>query len=171
MKTVIILGSSRSNGNTFKIAQELQNQLGCDLIDLKEKNIGPYDYEYLNTQDDYKNFIDHLVTHYDHWVFATPVYWYSMSGIMKNFIDRFSDCLRVDKETGRKIRGKKMAAIACGYDEKVFDTYFKPFALTAKYLGMKYSGDLYLSMQTDELKSESKKQITDFATLLKSIQD
>jgi len=169
MRKVIILGSSRSNGNTFKITEELKKTLGCDVIDLKEKTIGAYDYEYGNSDDDYKAVIDRLVAEYDLWIFATPVYWYSMSGIMKNFVDRFSDCLRIDKETGRKIRGKKMAGIACGYDEQVFETYFKPFQLTAKYLGMDYTDDLYCSVQTDVINPSTIEAINAFGKKLNSI--
>ncbi|MCP4458779.1 MAG: NAD(P)H-dependent oxidoreductase [Cytophagales bacterium] len=38
---------------------------------------------------------------------ATPVYWYSMSGIMKVFLDRIYDVLTIEKELGRKLHGKK----------------------------------------------------------------
>jgi multimeric flavodoxin WrbA len=66
---------------------------------------------------------------------VTPVYWYTMSGIMKVFFDRFSDLLRIEKDLGRKLRGKSMAVISCGADEirRFFATYsgdkcfFEPF--------------------------------------------
>ena len=34
-------------------------------------------------------------------IFVTPVYWYAMSGRMKVFFDRWTDLLKIDKDTGR----------------------------------------------------------------------
>ena len=45
-KTVIILGSSRSDGETFQVAQYMIDRKGYDLIDLKTKVIAPFDYEF-----------------------------------------------------------------------------------------------------------------------------
>ncbi len=48
-----------------------------------------------------------IVDKYDVLIFATPVYWYSMSGIMKVFFDRITDLLTIKKDIGRKLKGKK----------------------------------------------------------------
>ena len=53
-----------------------------------------------------------IISKYDTIIFATPVYWYSMSGILKVFIDRITDLLTIEKELGRKLRGKKMAVVS-----------------------------------------------------------
>ena len=45
MKKVIILGSSRKDGNTRKVADEIVRMAGWDLIDLKDYNISYYDYD------------------------------------------------------------------------------------------------------------------------------
>ena len=50
--------------------------------------------------------IKELNSKYDTWIFVTPVYWYSMSGQMKIFLDRITDLLKWHKDEGRKIRGK-----------------------------------------------------------------
>ena len=109
MKRIIVQGSSRSNGNTNKIVQFLQSHLECDFIDLSECDIRQYDYKNRNQNDDFLTTIEKIVE-YDLIIFATPVYWYSMSGIMKTFFDRITDCLNIDKEIGRKLHGKNMAA-------------------------------------------------------------
>jgi multimeric flavodoxin WrbA len=49
-------------------------------------------------------------------VFATPVYWYAMSGLMKVLFDRFTDLVTVRKDLGRRLRGRRVFLIACGTD-------------------------------------------------------
>jgi multimeric flavodoxin WrbA len=142
MKTLIIQGSSRSKGNTSQIAKILQQNLGGDILDLRQKNIHSYDYDHSNQQDDFLPVIREAVE-YDLVLLITPVYWYSMSGIMKNFMDRITDCLKVEKETGRRLRGKYLAAVACGSDNTQTDGFFVPFKNSAGYLGMTYLGSLH----------------------------
>ena len=43
--------------------------------------------------DDYETLVKQMLEH-DTIVFATPLYWYGMSGHMKDFIDRWSQSLR-----------------------------------------------------------------------------
>ena len=143
MNRLIIQGSARSDGNTSKIVQILMENLNFDLVDLNEKHITPYDYEYKNRDDDFFPIIRDIAENYDLIVFATPVYWYSMSGIMKNFFDRITDCLKTEKETGRKLRGKKMAMISCGSDEEEVEGFEVPFRESAGYLGMEYLGNIH----------------------------
>ncbi|MEJ2112587.1 MAG: hypothetical protein P8X62_02390 [Flavobacteriaceae bacterium] len=55
-KTVIILGSSRSNGNTKKIVDELiLLSPEIDIVDLNDYNIGYYDYDFKNESDAFFN--------------------------------------------------------------------------------------------------------------------
>lgn len=142
MKIIIIQGSSRSNGNTSKVIRAIRAHLQADLLDLRTKNISPYDYEQANRNDDFLPAIREIVT-YDLIILVTPVYWYSMSGLMKNFLDRFTDCLKIEKETGRKLRGKALAVMACGSEKMETSGFFEPFRLSAAYLGMDYLGNLH----------------------------
>jgi multimeric flavodoxin WrbA len=105
-KKVIIVGSSRSNGNTIKIVDKIAMRFNIDVVDLNNYTFTYYDYENKNKEDDFLPLIKSILEKYDTLIFATPVYWYSMSGIMKVFFDRFSDLLRIEKEIGRKFRGK-----------------------------------------------------------------
>ena len=138
---IIILGSSNSKGETFKISEFVSLQTGFPIIDLKTKVILPFDYDFKNRNDDFFNLIESIVENYDLLIFATPVYWYTMSGTMKIFFDRLSDCLKIYKDTGRKLRTKEMAVISSGSDEELKVGFHMPFIETAKYLGIKYLAD------------------------------
>ncbi len=167
MRGVIIFGSSRSHGNTRKVVDLLLDQLKFDLIDLKEKNIAPFDYDFKNSEDDFIPTISEVVEKYDLILFATPVYWYSMSGILKNFFDRISDCLKTEKEIGRKLRGMSLAAISCGYDQQTVAGFHEPFEYSANYLGMKYKGFLHTWIKDDaEVEVEVKTAIHTFGKSL-----
>lgn len=144
-RKVIIVGSSRSKGNTTKIVDGIANKFQIDVINLSDYQISHYDYESKNKDDDFLPLIKRIIEEYDMFIFATPVYWYSMSGIMKVFFDRFSDLLRIEKETGRKLRGKKFAVISNSHDNEIEFDFYIPFKRTADYLGMKYIGDKHFN--------------------------
>ena len=166
MKRIIIQGSSRSSGNTSKVVRMLMKEMEFDLIDLSLKNIGKFDYEFRNREDDFLTIIKQIGIEYELIVFATPVYWYSMSGIMKTFFDRLTDCLRLEKELGRKLRGKDVAAISCGSDDLQPEGFFIPFRNSSEYLGMSYLGDTHTWIQNGLLSSAVQARIRNFAKLL-----
>lgn len=144
-KTVIILGSSRKNGNTTKIVDEISKEHGIEVINLSDFNISYYDYESKNREDDFFPLIKGIIENYDTLIFATPIYWYNMSGIMKVFFDRFSDLIRIEKETGRKLRGKKIGVISNSHDNEIEESFYIPFKKTADYLGMEYLGHAHFN--------------------------
>jgi len=144
-KKVIILGSARKNGNTTKIVDEIVKESGIDVIDLSDYNISHYDYESKNKEDDFLPLIRRILEKYDTLIFATPVYWYNMSGIMKVFFDRISDLIRIEKETGRKLRGKKIGVISNSHDDEIEDSFYIPFKKSADYLGMEYLGHAHFN--------------------------
>jgi NAD(P)H-dependent FMN reductase len=166
-KGIIILGSARSEGNTRTVVEYLQEKSGFDLLDLKTKNIGHFDYEFKNRQDDFIPLMQELVERYDTIVFATPVYWYSMSGHMKVFFDRLTDCLKTDKETGRKLRGKNMAMLSCSNADDLNEGFEIPFQLTARYLGMNYLGEVHSWADNGQMPAEVKNRVEEFAAMLK----
>ena len=161
MKKAIIQGSSRSNGNTKQIAKLVAKELDCDFLDLKNYQIGQFDYDFNNWQDDFLPLMRRIVD-YDLLLFLTPVYWYSMSGVMKTFFDRITDCLEIEKETGRKLRGKYMATISCGSERKATEGFFIPFRLSAQYLGMEYVGDLHTWMKKDKPTKKVIRKVKEF---------
>lgn len=147
-RKVIIVGSSRSNGNTSAIAHKIAVDIKADVIDLREYTISYYDYESNNIADDFLPLIKSVLEKYDTIVFATPVYWYAMSAIMKVFFDRFSDLIKIEKETGRKFRGKSMFVVSNSYDEELDYDFYMPFRLSAEYLGINYLGNKHFSYRT-----------------------
>lgn len=144
-KKIIILGSSRKNGNTTKIVDEISKEHGIEVINLSDFNISYYDYESKNREDDFFPLIKGIIENYDTLIFATPIYWYNMSGIMKVFFDRFSDLIRIEKETGRKLRGKKIGVVSNSHDDEIEESFYIPFKKTADYLGMEYLGHAHFN--------------------------
>ncbi|MFN0140831.1 MAG: flavodoxin family protein [Pyrinomonadaceae bacterium] len=150
MRKLIILGSSRKDGDTKRIVDELISISDWDLIDLNDYDFGYYDYEHKNLDDDYLDLMRTIIANYDVLIFATPVYWYAMSGIMKVFFDRITDLLDEEKELGRKLRGKSMAAISCSIGDNLGESFWLPFSETARYLGMSYLGHTHTIVGNDE---------------------
>ena len=86
---------------------------------------------------------------------------------MKTFFDRLSDCLRIEKETGRKLRGINMAVISCGSDEIETEGFFTPFRKSAAYLGMTYLGNIHTWIEDELVSNEVETRIQNFVKLLK----
>lgn len=164
MTGVIIQGSSRSNGNTSKIVSFVKEKTGFQVVDLKSKSISAFDYDHKNKGDDFIPLMSDIATNYDVILFATPVYWYTMSGIMKIFFDRITDCLKFEKEIGRKLKGKKMGVISCGSDSELKESFNMPFKESANYLGMYYLGDIHTWLEGDELSEQLKNNLSTFIT-------
>ena len=161
-KTVIVQGSSRSNGDTNKIVNYVASTYGHDIIDLYQKKIGHYDYEFKNADDDFLPTITKIIESYDIIIFATPVYWYNMSGILKIFFDRISDLLVNHKSLGRQLRCKQMAMISCSNANDLKDGFDMPFRESAHYLGMTYLGSVHSWVEKKVINPEAKLQINDF---------
>jgi len=161
-KGIIILGSSNSNGETKLISTYVSKKAGFSNIDLKTMNIGEFDYEFKNDKDDFHPLMKKIVNNYDIILFATPVYWYTMSGIMKTFFDRISDCLKTEKETGRKLRGKEMAVISSGADRELKDGFHMPFKESARYLGITYIDDVHCWIENEVIPADVLKKLDKF---------
>lgn len=167
-KTVIIQGSSRSDGDTNKVVNHIATKHNFDVIDLATKNIGHFDYEFKNQEDDFLELMTHVIKHYDTIIFATPVYWYTMSGIIKVFLDRISDLLKIHKDLGRKLRGKHMAVISCSNADDLKNGFNMPFYESANYLGMTYLGDLHTFVDNNTINQQVKQRIDNFVSTIKS---
>jgi len=161
-KGIIILGSSNSQGNTHKISTYISERTDFPIIDLRQKKIAPFDYAFNNKDDDFLPIIKDVTENYDLVIFATPIYWYTMSGTMKIFFDRISDCLYNEKETGRKLRDKEMAVISCGSDETIMDGFHMPFRESANYLGMNYISDVHSWIENDRIPTIVKSRLDSF---------
>jgi len=163
LNSIIVMGSSRSDGETRKMVDEFAAASGADIIDLRDKNISYFDYEDKNKNDDFIPTME-KVLEYDRIVFATPVYWFSMSAIMKTFLDRFSDLLHKRKDLGHKLKGKEMALITNSSTAVLTRHFETPFEDTANYLGIEYKGNVHGYVKDGDLPEEVKEEIKKFAT-------
>ncbi|ENQ8064263.1 NAD(P)H-dependent oxidoreductase [Vibrio parahaemolyticus] len=148
MNIAVILGTSKSDGNTRKLADSFVEQSGAKLFDLTNFDVSFYDYSHENKNDDFLPIIHELLS-FDHLVFASPVYWYSMSAQLKVFFDRLSDLLTIEKKLGRKLKGKSISVLSTGYNLELPDCFVQPFELTAKYMQLEFKGCEYLAIQTE----------------------
>lgn len=156
MKKVLIVGSSHKDGETGKLANALINHSDWDIIYLNDYTIHHYDYEHQHREDDFIPLMKKIIDNYSTFIFATPVYWYAMSGIMKVFFDRLTDLLEIEKDLGRKLRTKKMAAVSTSIGNNLGDVFWLPFSETAQYLGMKYIGNMHVIQgKIEEVKIQS----------------
>lgn len=123
MTIAVIYGGTRPNGNTETLTEHVLQGIAAEKIYLNDYTIEPIidmrhsEDGFQDRGDDYNSVIDHILPH-DTLIFATPIYWYSMSGIMKNFIDRWSQTLRDPKypDFKTKMMSKKAFVIAVGGD-------------------------------------------------------
>jgi len=112
MKILAIVGSPRKNGNTYKIIKQIEQRFA------EKKNVPEFEYVQLSETKlenckgcylcldrgeencplkDGRENIEQKIKQADAVIFASPVYTYNVSGIMKNFLDRFAyRCHRPD---------------------------------------------------------------------------
>lgn len=142
----IIFGSARSDGNTAALVQHLSAKLGgqTQVCDLSKLRIEPFTYGRNGDRDDFRTVVA-MMLQSDHIVFATPVYWYSMSATLKVLFDRFTDLLHDpnDRISGRTLAGRNVWLISTGTDESLPPGFDVPFALTAGYFDMVWRQAFY----------------------------
>ncbi|MGR5348012.1 flavodoxin family protein [Vibrio mediterranei] len=148
MKTAVILGTSKSDGNTRKLVDDFVTLSDALLFDLANYDISFYDYSHNNRDDDFLPLIKEL-SEFDHLVFASPVYWYSMSAQLKVFFDRLSDLLTIEKELGRSMKGKSVSVLSSGFNKNCPSCFVAPFELTANHMQLQFIGNEYLSVQME----------------------
>ncbi len=142
-RPLIILGSARKESDTKKLVDIIFSNLDIEQIDLLDYKIDPYNYEgNYSADDNFLHLFDTILNH-NKIIFATPVYWYSMSGIMKKFFDRLTDIITIQKEIGRKMKGKEIFLIAVGADDLLPIGFEIPFRSTSDYLSMNFVSTFY----------------------------
>ncbi|MFJ7185081.1 flavodoxin family protein [Lysinibacillus xylanilyticus] len=124
MNITAFIGSSRADSNSEQLADYVLEGISHQKIDLKKIAIEPIndlrhdDNGFQLVEDDYDQIIHAFLTS-DVVVFATPIYWYSMSGIMKNMIDRLSQAIRDERfpQLKEKLQTTEAIVLAVGGDE------------------------------------------------------
>jgi putative NADPH-quinone reductase len=141
LSVLTILGSARE-GDTAAVLEAILAGRSATRIDLKDLDIRQYEYGRPPEGDDFLFVADAMIRHRVI-VFATPVYWYAMSGRMKTLFDRFTDLVTVRKDLGRQLGGRRAFLVTCGSELELPDGFETPFRETAAYLRMTYGGAFY----------------------------
>ncbi|MET3697825.1 multimeric flavodoxin WrbA [Bacillus oleivorans] len=123
MTIAVIYGGTRKNGNTELLTEEAIKGKPAERIHLTDYKIEPIvdqrhaESGFAEVNDDYNQIIDRILPH-EILLFSTPIYWYSMSGTMKLFVDRWSQILRDPNypDFREKMSSKKAYVIAVGGD-------------------------------------------------------
>lgn len=100
MSILLINGSPNKNGNTVKLANALLEGKEYDTLHLVDYKIYSYGQEY---EDDQFMEVIEKMKQADVIVLGSPLYWHSMSGAVRNLLDRSYGV--VSEET---FQGKKM---------------------------------------------------------------
>jgi multimeric flavodoxin WrbA len=116
MGIVVLNGSGRESGNTEELTRIALEGLAYEEIVLRDKRILPIvdqrhaEGGFQPVDDDYDAVIQQVLNH-ETVVFVTPVYWYTVSGLLKNFIDRWSQSLRDSRFDFKALMAAKEAYV------------------------------------------------------------
>ncbi len=140
---LVLLGSARPDGDTHKLVDLLFVENEIVKLDLLAYKIYPYSYPGQYPSDDQflpvvQELLDHSIL-----IFATPVYWYAMSGTMKTFFDRLTAIVTIQKQLGRQMKGKQMYLLAIGSEDELPAGFEVPFKQTAAYFKMQFNDSYY----------------------------
>jgi multimeric flavodoxin WrbA len=152
---LFVLGSARAEGNTEFLARTAAEQLPGDVeqrwIRLAEHRLPDFvdlrhDSDHVRPPSDTPTglLLDATLAATDI-VIASPLYWYSVSGLTKTYLDHWSAWLRTPglgfKATmaGRTLWG--IAALA-DHEPSVADPYVGTLNNSAAYMGMRFGGVL-----------------------------
>ncbi|WP_221565809.1 flavodoxin family protein [Alkalihalobacillus sp. TS-13] len=150
MKVGVIYGSTRELGNTEFLTEEVVKRLpDVTKIDLKRyqfKDIIDQRHEkngFSPVKDEYDQIIDQIID-CEVLIFATPIYWYGMTSVMKRFIDRWSQTVRDEKYPNfkEKMSQKQAYIIAVGGDNPRVKgvPLVQQFMYICQFIGLDYKG-------------------------------
>jgi multimeric flavodoxin WrbA len=148
MNVLAIYGSSRENGNSEKLASYLLKDINHTPVHLREMTIKPITDQrhdlngFQPVEDDFNELIE-VFLKADAVVFVTPLYWYGMSGTMKDFFDRWSQALRDERFSFKEhAKDKKAYVIISGGDSPKIKALplVQQFQYIFDFVGMKLEG-------------------------------
>ncbi|QAS51425.1 flavodoxin family protein [Halobacillus litoralis] len=149
MKITVLYGSTRADGNTELLTEYALQGISAKRVVLKDyyiKEIVDQRHEaqgFSEVKDDYNTIIDAMLAA-DVLIFATPIYWYGMSSVMKTFIDRWSQTVRDEKYPNFKVlmSKKKAYMIAVGGDNptKKGLPLIQQFKYICEFIGLNFQG-------------------------------
>lgn len=146
----MIYGSTRDHGNTEMLTKEviksLPDVVKIDLKNYQFKDIVDQRHDidgFSPVKDDYDHIIDRILT-CEILIFATPIYWYGMTSVMKRFIDRWSQTIRDPNYPNFKeqMSQKQAYIIAVGGDDPRVKglPLIEQFTYICQFIGLNYKG-------------------------------
>lgn len=165
MSVLVILGSAREDSHTLSLVDAVLAGKPATRIDLRDLDIHHYEYGQPAERDDFIKVAEAMASH-SAIVFATPVYWYAMSGRMKVLFDRFTDLVTVRKDLGRQLKGHTVFVVACGSELELPEGFEVPFRDTAGYLHMSYGGAFYAQTGKAGLSSSTAENAATWGNML-----
>lgn len=143
---IALFASARRNGHTGALTDRIAALLGIEVVDLAKLRMAPYDYEHRHRDDDFEPLMLRALE-FDPLIFASPVYWYSVSSPMKVFLDRVTDFLDLPDllHHGRRLRGKTGHVVCTSIYPDPPRPFVDAFADTFEFLGMKFGTIAHLN--------------------------
>ncbi|CAH9061423.1 hypothetical protein PSECIP111951_02487 [Pseudoalteromonas holothuriae] len=161
--TLILFSSANENGNTFKLTNQVMNNLANEQVrffHIDKLNFADYNYNNQYSYDDFYRIVEAL-DWADNIIFASPVYWYSVSANMKRLIDRMTELTEnpTIKPIGKALKGKRGYVLTTSASEQVCDVFARFFNQLYSYFDIKYSELLHASCREEfTLKEEEFRQ-------------
>ena len=107
MEKILFMNSSPNReGNTYRIGEELLKDKEHDVLQMADYRISQYGQVF--DDDEMKEVLKEM-DKYDILVIGSPVYWYTVGGMLKTFIDRLYMLPEAEA-----LRGKKLYLFAQG---------------------------------------------------------
>ena len=105
-KILFVNSSPNRDGNTYRIGEELLKDKEHDVLQMADYRISQYGQVF---EDDEMKEVLKEMDKYDILVIGSPVYWYTVGGMLKTFIDRLYMLPEAEA-----LRGKKLYLLAQG---------------------------------------------------------
>lgn len=134
MSILFINGSPNKNGNTVSLTKKLLKDQKYQTIHLVDYKIYSYGQ---NFEDDQFDEVVNQMSQVDSIVIGSPLYWHSMSGAIRNLLDRFYG--NVDEQF---LKGKDLYFVFQGYAPTLEQLAAGEYTMKrfASLYGMNYKG-------------------------------
>lgn len=137
--TAIIFSSARKSGNTSTQVNNYIAKEGGQGFCIDDFVISPYRYDKNYPEDDFYTLFEQLLT-FEHWVIASPIYWYNTTPQMKAFMDRITDYMDDEalQPKLRTLRQKQFSLLSNATSASAPGAFIAMFKHTFNYLGMTF---------------------------------
>ncbi|KJY82747.1 FMN reductase [Vibrio galatheae] len=144
MKTLILFSSANKHGNTAKAVEKIKANHSIEVIDIDTLTITPYRYGNDYPSDDFYSLVEKMLSS-DNLVFASPIYWYSVTAPMKALIDRMTELLEVAtlKPKARALESKRGFVVTSSGQQHLCPIFQGFFSELFRYFNIEYTATLH----------------------------